>query len=214
MLASAQFGRRIAVCTFVARQEVDMRTIALALLLGAFVGCARHATPPAQQPVSTTETTAAAAPGPSTNEIRVDAPARVTITTTVEPAPAMRMACNLPDEANEAPRFASRSIDLSPHDQEILHAIGVCLTTGPLAGKEVCITGYTDPRGATQQNYALGLARGYTAEHYLERFGVKPEQTSVASAGETKARGTDEAGWAKDRRVEIDLADAPDSPCR
>jgi len=32
-------------------------------------------------------------------------------------------------------------------------------------------------------------------------------------AGETKARGTDEAGWARDRRVEIDLADAPDSPC-
>ncbi len=195
-----------------------MRTIAIPLLLGAFVGCARHAAPaapPAQEPVSTTEITAGAAPAPSTNAntVRVEAPARVTVTTTVEPTPAVRMACNLPDRPSESPRFDYRSIDLSPRDEDILHEVGVCLTTGPLAGKRVCITGYTDPRGPSDYNYGLGLARGYTAMHYLERFGVQPDQTAISSAGETKARGTDEAGWSRDRRVEIDLADAPDSSC-
>jgi peptidoglycan-associated lipoprotein len=123
------------------------------------------------------------------------------------------MACNLPDQPEEAPRFDLDESQLQPQGEDILNRVASCLTTGPLAGKKVCITGFTDPRGSEEHNYKLGLARGYAAMHHLEEQGVRSEQTMVVSKGKTQATGKDEAGWAKDRRVEVDLAMTGASSC-
>jgi outer membrane protein OmpA-like peptidoglycan-associated protein len=125
----------------------------------------------------------------------------------------VRMACNLPDTAAEAPKFDTAAVELGCSDEELLRRVGVCLTTGPLAKKRVCITGYTDPRGTTAYNRDLGYARAYAAMHELASYGVGPEQTTVVTRGEAEAKGKDESQWPMERRVEIGLADASDSPC-
>jgi peptidoglycan-associated lipoprotein len=168
--------------------------LTMTVALGASAGCSHHRGN-VKEPTGETYTTSSGATSPSVSSgaVQVTRPVRI--------------ACNLPDQPSEAPRFGFDSIDLRQRGENILHQVGVCLTTGPLAGKKVCITGYTDPRGTAAYNYDLGLARGYATMHYLEKFGVKPEQTLVGSRGASEARGTDEAGWAKDRRVEVDLAE-------
>jgi peptidoglycan-associated lipoprotein len=67
----------------------------------------------------------------------------------------------------------------------------------------VKITGYTDPRGTEEYNLALGDRRARAVEQYMNSLGVENNKLSTASMGEEMARGEDEAGWARDRRVEF-----------
>lgn len=64
------------------------------------------------------------------------------------------------------------------------------------------VTGYCDPRGTEEYNLALGDRRARSTKKYLESLGVQSEIHPL-SMGEEAARGTDEASWAKDRRVEV-----------
>jgi outer membrane protein OmpA-like peptidoglycan-associated protein len=166
------------------------RALVLVLLTGltGTVACAGHEPPAAA--VGEATTTGAPASG-----------ARVQL------SPPVRAACNLPETVEEAPRFDFDGAQLRPRGQEIIDAVGVCLTSGALAGKHICITGYTDPRGSARYNYDLGLARAWAAANRLHVLGVADDQVQVATRGDSEARGTDEASWALDRRVEIDLAD-------
>ena len=68
--------------------------------------------------------------------------------------------------------------------------------------KSVHITGLTDPRGTEEYNLALGDRRASSAKKYLKSLGVQAEM-SHSSMGEELASGQDEAGWSKDRRVDI-----------
>lgn len=65
------------------------------------------------------------------------------------------------------------------------------------------VTGYTDPRGTEEYNLALGDRRARSVEQYMESLGLPKDGLSSASMGEEMSRGEDEAGWAKDRRVEF-----------
>ena len=67
----------------------------------------------------------------------------------------------------------------------------------------VRITGYTDPRGTEEYNLALGDRRARSVEQYMSSLGVERGGLSTASMGEEMARGADESGWARDRRVEF-----------
>jgi len=40
---------------------------------------------------------------------------------------------------------------------------------------------------------------------YLERLGVQSPQLAVTTRGALDATGTDEAGWAADRRVDVQM---------
>lgn len=68
--------------------------------------------------------------------------------------------------------------------------------------KSVHVTGMTDPRGTEEYNLALGDHRAQSAQQYLKTLGTDATM-SYSSMGEEQATGTDEASWAKDRRVEI-----------
>jgi peptidoglycan-associated lipoprotein len=64
------------------------------------------------------------------------------------------------------------------------------------------LTGMTDPRGTEEYNLALGERRAQSAQQYLKSLGTDGS-LSVSSMGEEMASGSDEAGWARDRRVDI-----------
>ena len=64
------------------------------------------------------------------------------------------------------------------------------------------LTGKTDPRGTEEYNLALSDKRAQSVKERLARLGVTGNLKTVAR-GEMDATGKDEAGWAKDRRVDV-----------
>ena len=61
----------------------------------------------------------------------------------------------------------------------------------------------TDPRGTEEYNLALGDRRARMAANYLIALGARADRVDVRSVGEEQASGTDEAGWARDRRADV-----------
>ena len=97
--------------------------------------------------------------------------------------------------------FAFDSSDLDSAAREKLSANASCLRERGANG--VHLTGLTDPRGTEEYNLALGDRRAQSTAKYLKSLGVEGGVTH-SSVGEEMARGTDEAGWATDRRVDFE----------
>lgn len=114
-------------------------------------------------------------------------------------------ACNLPKK-EYAPSFDFDSTSIGPEDRELLGALAKCLSEGPLRGRKVALVGRADPRGEDEYNMVLGGARADSVRRYLREMGVEDNRVGATSRGELDASGTDEAGWARDRRVDIELA--------
>ncbi len=108
-----------------------------------------------------------------------------------------------PSAAN--PTFDYDQDDLSVDDRNVLEQLATCMTTGPLKGKGVTLIGRADPRGTEEYNLALGSKRSTAVGQYLTKFGVTAAQLVQSTRGALEATGTDEAGWARDRRVDIQL---------
>lgn len=68
-------------------------------------------------------------------------------------------------------------------------------------GGELRIEGHCDPRGTTEYNLGLGDRRARLVGKALNTLGLEQSKMSIVSKGEEEAVGTDEAGWAKDRKV-------------
>jgi peptidoglycan-associated lipoprotein len=51
----------------------------------------------------------------------------------------------------------------------------------------------------------LGGSRAEAVQRYLVDLGVGKDRMRATSRGEMDATGTDEHGWAQDRRVDIEL---------
>lgn len=171
------------------------------------LGACAHATPPPQGPeVVATTTTSAPAPRTHEEDARVvvgdlDVDARIVD------------ACALDIGAAErAPTFAFDDDALSPRDASILADVAKCFTTGSLSGRSLLLTGRADPRGEEEYNLALGARRAENAAIYIEILGVSPERVSLTSRGKLDAAGTDEAGWARDRRVDLTLLQQKATP--
>ncbi len=69
--------------------------------------------------------------------------------------------------------------------------------------RSVDVVGRADPRGTTEYNMALSDRRAQAVNDYLQRLGTSGRLTKV-SRGALDATGSDEAGWAKDRRVDFE----------
>ena len=116
-------------------------------------------------------------------------------------------ACNLNFEnIEDAPKFDYDSESLTPGEKSVLEAIAKCLTNGPLKGKAVDLVGRADPRGETEYNMTLGAKRARSVHTFLGNLGVPGDKLRDTSRGELDAKGTDEDGWRKDRRVDVRLA--------
>lgn len=107
------------------------------------------------------------------------------------------------------PKFGYDSAELRGEWQEALRTLSDCLRAGKLAGRSVLLTGHTDPRGEDDYNLALGGRRAESVKRAIIAFGVEGARVDVTSRGEVDAAGTDEEGWSRDRKVDIDLKQPP-----
>lgn len=71
--------------------------------------------------------------------------------------------------------------------------------------RHVSLEGHTDERGGREYNLALGQRRAEAVRRALSLLGVGDNQMEAVSFGKEKPAvpGSDEAAWAKNRRVEI-----------
>src|SRR5215472_5362825 len=171
---------------------------AMLVALGSFLPACGHDEPPpkvASNPTTSPTTTTTSTPA-STTQQRDPA---------VNVSKEIMDACNItvPDRA---PKFDFDSSDLSSAEKEILDQIAKCMTSGPLKGKNVKLTGRADPRGEQEYNMELGENRAHSVKKYLSNLGVEGQRMALSSRGALDATGSDEEGWRKDRRVDINLA--------
>ena len=166
-----------------------------AALTATVAGCgsppAAKLTPPPSEKTATTETTAATpAPKYDGSAVAVNSD--------------LMTICKVSTSNVEtAPKFDFDNSALLPQDREVLAQIAKCVTTGPLKGRALQLVGRADARGETEYNFALGEHRAGTVQSYLVQLGVDKAKLAETSRGKLDATGTDEAGWEKDRRVDL-----------
>jgi len=110
--------------------------------------------------------------------------------------------CDLPEA-----RFDFDSAKLSPSAVTMLDALATCFISGPGKDKDMRVVGHADPRGTEDYNMGLGQRRAGSVSSYLVEKGLPDDRTETSSRGELDATGSEETGWAKDRRVDILLAE-------
>ncbi len=71
-------------------------------------------------------------------------------------------------------------------------------------GRNIDLVGHADPRGTTEYNMALSDRRAQSVRDYLRRAGIDSARLKPVPRGNLDAVGTDEASWAKDRRVDAE----------
>lgn len=156
------------------------------------VACA--GTPP--QPVQSAEPAATpTAPAPEQPKLADD-----TSRSNIAISEDIRKACGLSDA--EA-FFAYNSANVREQDKAILTKLATCFSSGPLKGRRMQLVGHADPRGDEEYNYLLGQRRADNVKSAIVSAGLPDSSVSTTSRGENDATGTDDAGWAKDRRVDV-----------
>ncbi len=104
--------------------------------------------------------------------------------------------------------FAFDSASIGPEAQGALDALARCFVSGPLKGsKGMRLVGHADSRGEVEYNLALGQKRAGSVGEYLGTKGLEKSRVQTLSKGAFEATGTDEEGWAHDRKVDVNLAD-------
>jgi peptidoglycan-associated lipoprotein len=103
--------------------------------------------------------------------------------------------------------FDFDSAQVSNEARDVLNQIANCFKDGAGKGQNLNIVGHADPRGETEYNFALGQRRAGAIAGFLTKAGLAETRIETSSRGELEASGSDEQSWAKDRKVEILLAD-------
>jgi outer membrane protein OmpA-like peptidoglycan-associated protein len=104
-----------------------------------------------------------------------------------------------------SPKFDYESPDLRGEARQTLERLATCITKGTLKGSQVLLTGHCDNRGEQEFNMSLGDNRAEAVKTFLVGLGVSGGDIRTSSRGELDATGTDEASWATDRRVDIEV---------
>ena len=68
--------------------------------------------------------------------------------------------------------------------------------------RSIDLVGRADPRGTTEYNMALSDRRAQSVRDYLRRAGIDSNRLKSIPRCALDATGTDESGWARDRRVD------------
>jgi peptidoglycan-associated lipoprotein len=174
--------------------------IILPTAIALFAGCAgRHEealTPVSSAPSS--ESASAEQTPPS------EAPAEASGGSRIVIAESILTDCGI--TANDA-HFDFDSSVVKVGDQNVLSALATCLSTGPLAGRQLMLVGHADERGTEAYNQTLGQQRADSVSRYLSGGGMSENQLFTNSRGEQDATGSAEASWAQDRRVDVTLRD-------
>jgi outer membrane protein OmpA-like peptidoglycan-associated protein len=186
-------------------QERAQRWLAcggLVLLLGA---CSGERAAPKTASNAEDRTTLTVTP-PAVSEARVESTEGNDDATDVNVSEELRSQCQVPEAPADAPKFNFDEAALTPRGRDTLQHVARCLSEGPMQGRAVTIIGRADPRGTEQYNQELAMDRARSARDYLVAYGVSEGQIQLVSHGEGGAEGTNEATWALDRRVDIEVA--------
>lgn len=178
-------------------KENSMKSTALALFASCVVlgACGSDPLPPPSAPPP-----APLAPEPPPTQKPDDNPRF----SNIQIADDIKKACGITDA--EA-FFAYDSANIRESDRAVLKKLAVCFSTGPLKGRQMRLVGHADPRGTDDYNMGLGQRRAGSVSAYLVKKGLPEARMETSSRGELDATGSDEQGWAKDRRVDILLAE-------
>lgn len=157
----------------------------------------------AQQPIGTVQTTSANVGGLAGAVTQMPA----IYTPGLSVSDAIAKACGLTMTAGRStmPAFEYDSAALADADRAMLADVAKCLTEGALKGHSVTLIGRADARGEAEYNMTLGESRANGVHHYMVGLGVAKDRMRATSRGEMDATGTNEEGWARDRRVDIEL---------
>jgi peptidoglycan-associated lipoprotein len=173
---------------------------ALVTVGGLAMGCTSE--PPARAPIAPTTQPVVHARTPPPMAAKPVAPTRSQIAISDE----IRAACGIPDEDAY---FAFDSAQIREQDRRVLGEVATCFNTGPLKGRNMLLVGRADPRGSAEYNMVLGEHRAQSVSQYLSTLGLPSHRMETSSRGKMDALGTNEATWALDRRVDLDLVPAP-----
>ncbi len=112
------------------------------------------------------------------------------------------------------PHFAFDRARLQADDAAGVEALARCVQRPGLSERDILVTGHADARGTERYNRDLALERARTVSKKLIDHGVDPKRLFVTTAGESKARGSDDGLVAHgfDRRVDVRLRDEPHVP--
>lgn len=99
--------------------------------------------------------------------------------------------------------FDFDSFVVKPEYQALIEAHARYLKTNK--NRKVSLEGHADERGGREYNLALGQKRAEAVRRALSLVGVADNQMEAVSFGKEKpaVQGSDEAAWAKNRRVEF-----------
>jgi len=167
--------------------------------LGLTVACGSDPKPPPAAPTGPTQAPVVAPQPAADNPKPDDDPSKGQINISYE----IKKACGITD--TEA-FFDYDSANVQPAAKAVLTKLAKCFTDGPLKGRKMSLVGHADPRGEEEYNMVLGGKRASNVKQSLVSVGLPEAQATTTSRGEMDATGTDEAGWIKDRRVDIVLA--------
>ena len=103
------------------------------------------------------------------------------------------------------PRFDYDSSKVKDSYRVAMAGLAECMISGGLKDKDLLLVGHADIRGEEDYNMSLGGRRAQAVRKALESLGVQEHRVDLTSRGALDATGSDEAGWAKDRRVDIKL---------
>ena len=176
---------------------LNLKYLGLAAVLGSVVACGSEPKPPPAAPSGNTEAPIAT-PAPAPQKPDDDATkGQINISDEI------RKACGISDA--EA-YFDFDSANVQPAARATLSKLAKCFTDGPLKGRKMNLVGHADQRGEEEYNMVLGGKRADNVKGFLVSVGLPDAQAMTTSRGEMDATGTDEASWAKDRRVDVVLA--------
>lgn len=185
------------------RNPKGLHAAAYALTLGLFsalAACGSDPPPPAESPDGNMGATK---PAPRMNENPNNQDTASPTAGSINIEDRILKACgNIPTA-----RFAFDSVSIVGDAARSLDALAACFTTGKLKGHSMKLVGHADPRGQEDYNLALGQRRAGSVKNYLVRKGMSDAKVSATSRGELEASGSDEQGWARDRKVDVLLAD-------
>jgi peptidoglycan-associated lipoprotein len=113
---------------------------------------------------------------------------------------------NADGAANGLPRVVYFDFDsyvVKDEYRPVIEANARALVANPR--KHVVAEGHTDERGGSEYNLALGQKRAESVVKSLVTLGAVATQLEAVSFGKERpaAQGSDEAAWAKNRRVEL-----------
>lgn len=161
-----------------------------------FGACGSDPVPPPEVPEAPVVAAEPPPPPPPENPKPDDDPSKSNIRISED----IRKACGITDaEAH----FAFDSANVRDTDRTVLRKVAECFASGPLKGRRMNLVGHADPRGDDEYNRVLGQRRADNVGGVIAQLGLNRAMIQTTSRGEDEARGTDEASWAEDRRVDV-----------